>query len=244
MSEPEPTQTPKWSPLRPFDWLFKWIESHERESEKRFLTTLLAAIVCGVAGWAGKEIWGNWDYITSHLADGSKLFWNFMQFPIQLKLWIILIPLCLIFCGLWIAYGLRTKRAKQFKIDIKPESVLEGPTMRPMLKVRVTNMGSKVVWVERVGVLLEPRPTYPVGNPSAAITPDTSELIAHQKDFIVSIKEHGDLHIWQLPFDKKPHFLITTKDGDKYGKGYVLLTTGEKIDFEFILFPDSTWERL
>ncbi|HWH68198.1 MAG TPA: hypothetical protein VNT26_02380, partial [Candidatus Sulfotelmatobacter sp.] len=53
----------------------------------------------------------------------------------------------------------------------------------------------------------------------------------------------GGLYFWEIPLLQNPVFESFTKNGQRYGKGYITLTAGTKIEFEFYLVPDTEWER-
>jgi rubrerythrin len=65
-----------------------------------------------------------------------------------------------------------------------------------------------------------------------------------QKQAVVEIEGDDDMHEWQQVLNFMPHFEVHEREGERYGKGYVELTSGKQIEFEFLLLPDSAWSLL
>jgi 5-methylcytosine-specific restriction endonuclease McrA len=130
-------------------------------------------------------------------------------------------------------------------LQIKAEMVAKNSDKKEILLIiTVVNMGRRPTYVRSVTAMLEPREMSPPGNPSVKLTPTSSELIAYQKNPIVKIDSDGDMHVWQMPFKRKPDLKVFEKDGEPYGKGHVELTSGQRLDFEFLLLPESAWTFL
>jgi hypothetical protein len=113
-----------------------------------------------------------------------------------------------------------------------------------VLIVTVVNVGNRPVFVQHVRAVLNPQQLSVVGNPNIKMKADSSELTAHQQNQIVEIKPHGGIHIWQMPFPKKPDFQVIQKGGEQYGNGYVELTSEKKEKFTFLILPDEAWSFL
>ena len=77
-----------------------------------------------------------------------------------------------------------------------------------------------------------------------AIVPVSSELNIGQKQAVVNIEGDEDMHEWQQVLRFKPNFEVHEKEGERYGNGYIELTSGKKVEFEFLLLPDSAWDLL
>jgi hypothetical protein len=131
------------------------------------------------------------------------------------------------------------------KLQIKAEMVARNSGKREIaLIITVVNTGKRPTFVRSVTAILEPREMTPVGNPSIKLIPTSSELTAYQKKLIIKIESDGDMHVWQMPFCKKPDLKAFERDGERYGKGHVELTSGERLEYEFRLLPDSAWSFL
>jgi 5-methylcytosine-specific restriction endonuclease McrA len=130
-------------------------------------------------------------------------------------------------------------------LQIKAEMLARNSDKREILLIiTVVNMGRRPTYVRSVTAMLEPRELSYLGNPSIKLTPTSSELNAHQKNPIVKIDSDGDMHVWQMPFSRKPDLKAFERDGERYGKGHVELTSGQRLGFEFVLLPDSAWAFL
>ena len=131
------------------------------------------------------------------------------------------------------------------KLQIKAEMIARNSDKREILLIiSVVNMGRRSTFVRSVTAMLEPRAMSFVNSAVKLPPPDSSELNAFQKNPIVKIESDGDMHVWQMPFCKKPDLKAFDRDGERYGKGHVELTSGERLEYEFLLLPDSAWSFL
>jgi phage FluMu protein Com len=78
----------------------------------------------------------------------------------------------------------------------------------------------------------------------STIVPVSSELNIGQKQAVVTIEGDEDMHEWQQVLRFKPNFKVHEKEGERYGKGYIELTSGKRVEFEFLLLSDSAWDLL
>ena len=83
---------------------FKWIDRFESESTRRIIQNLITYFLWAIIVGTGLWIWAKRDWFASQ----SKSFWNILQYPIQLKLWIILIAA---FAITWRLFLRRQKQA-------------------------------------------------------------------------------------------------------------------------------------
>lgn len=113
-------------------------------------------------------------------------------------------------------------------------------TLHGLLTIKALNTGNKVAKIRRVAVLVAPE-RMTVGD--RTFIPDSSEFIIGQKQAVVQIEGDDGMHEWQQVLKFKPNFEVQEREGERYGKGYVELTSGKKIDFQFLLLPDSAWAR-
>jgi len=128
------------------------------------------------------------------------------------------------------------------KLEITSSLALEHTTtLHGLLTVKALNVGQKIARIRRVAILLNPTST---NFPGGTLTPVLSELNIGQKQAVVQIQGQEDMHEWQQVLNHKPDFLVHERDGDKYGNGYIELTSCKKIDFEFFLLPDEAWRGL
>lgn len=113
---------------------------------------------------------------------------------------------------------------------------------RIILKITVVNRGERIVRIKKVAVIGEATTLFLNGNRKMPLVSSESEFVAYQKEPVVEISPDDGIHIWQIFLPKRPNYLVHEKDGEKYGKGFVELTSEEKHDFEFLLLPNSTWD--
>lgn len=129
---------------------------------------------------------------------------------------------------------LKNEIAESSKIQISADLITENHGYeRRILKIRVVNNSNKVLRVEKVAAMLMPH-SIVVGG--VAIYSDTSEITAPQTSSPVEIKTDADVFTWQILVDNQPLLLVSNNNSDKFGKGYVLLTTGAKLPFEFFYY--------
>ena len=74
--------------------------------------------------------------------------------------------------------------------------------------------------------------------------PDSSELNLQMGSAIVELKPYGGAQTFPTPLNLNPHFQVRDKNGDEYGFGYLELTSGQKIEFEFLMLPSDAWDIL
>jgi hypothetical protein len=131
---------------------------------------------------------------------------------------------------------------RSVRLEVTASLSLESTdTRHGLLTIKALNSGTKVARIRRVAVLLAPLGQTMGGR---TLTPDSSELNIGQKQAVVQIEGDDDMHEWQQVLNFKPHFEVHERAGERYGKGYVELTSGEKLEFEFQLLPDSAWSLL
>jgi len=137
----------------------------------------------------------------------------------------------------------RTELEKRnVKLQVTASLSLESTdTRHGLLTINALNSGTKVARIRRVAVLLAPEGLRMGGG---TLTPVSSELNIGQKKAVVQIEGDDDMHEWQQVLKFKPPFEVHEKAGERYGKGYVELTSGGKLEFEFRLLPDSAWSLL
>jgi len=127
------------------------------------------------------------------------------------------------------------------KLEVTASLALENTdTRHGLLTIKALNLGSKVVRIRRVAVVLK-RDEPMKGS---ALVNVSSELNIGQKQTLVKIEGDEDMHEWQQILRFKPNFEVHEKEGERYGKGYVELTSGKRVEFEFLLLPDSAWDWL
>jgi|ERR1039457_2077016 hypothetical protein len=106
-------QPAKWSPFR----LFKWIDSHPSESRRRItqnlISGLVVATIVAVCGIIWNLAWTHKDILTKF----PKWFFDLLQSPIQLKLWILLLALIILFGVAWFVYWIRGKIKKIAELE-------------------------------------------------------------------------------------------------------------------------------
>ena len=144
-----------------------------------------------------------------------------------------------------------SRKKRELKENLNPDSprlkinaVLEArdtDKREIVLVIPVVNVGRRPVFVSRVAVILEPRETSVMGNPLIKFTPASSELTAHQKNATVKIEPDGDRHVWQIALPRPADFKVVERDGERYGSVHVELTSGDRVEREFLLLPDSAW---
>jgi hypothetical protein len=100
---------------------FRWIDKFESESTRRIIQNLITytlwAMLAGTAIW----IWAKRDWFTAQ----SKSFWNILQYPIQLKIWIIIIAVLAV---VWTLLSFRRNR------NSKSPSQSDGELQKKLLK--------------------------------------------------------------------------------------------------------------
>ncbi|HEV2695680.1 MAG TPA: hypothetical protein VG347_22505 [Verrucomicrobiae bacterium] len=120
MDDNDSTVTPKatkvgfsyawWTPFG----IFERIDNQQSETRRRItqnvIATVLAASILAVLGF----IWSHW----ATLAGGSKTFLNFLESPIQLKLWILLLVIMVGYVAGWCIYRIRFKSGVNVKVQL------------------------------------------------------------------------------------------------------------------------------
>lgn len=128
------------------------------------------------------------------------------------------------------------------KLEVTASLAIEHTdTRHGLLTIKALNSGTKVARIRRVAVLLVPE-AQTIGG--STLTPISSELNIGQKQAVVQIEGDDNMHEWQQVLKFRPHFEVHERAGERYGKGYVELTLGKKVEFEFLLLPDSAWSLL
>jgi hypothetical protein len=126
------------------------------------------------------------------------------------------------------------------KLEVTASLALEETdTRHGLLTIKALNLGSKVARIRRVAVPLKPEPIK-----GSALVPVSSELNIGQKQAVVKIEGDEDMHEWQQVLSFKPNFKVHEKEGERYGRGYIELTSGKRVEFEFLLLPDFAWEGI
>lgn len=132
--------------------------------------------------------------------------------------------------------------SSRVKLEVTASLAMEHTdTRHGLLTIRALNSGTKVARIRRVAVLLAPKALTMGGR---TLTPDSSELNIGQRKAVVQIEGDDDMHEWHQVLNFKPHFEVHEREGERYGKGYIELTSGKMVDFEFLLLPDSAWDTL
>jgi hypothetical protein len=131
------------------------------------------------------------------------------------------------------------------KIEITPEFSIENSIeKRGLLQVKVVNNGKRIARIIKVAVIVENKQQTIVGTTITIPAKGITELVAHQSQIVVDLKEDGGYHVWQFPFTQNPYFEQTPKDDEQYGIGYVELTSKKQITFEFLSPTESDWVAL
>ena len=112
-------------------------------------------------------------------------------------------------------------------------------TLHVLLTIKALNVGKRIVRIRRVAILLDS--TVPI---LEGVTVGLVELTIGQKRAVVEIEGDDGMHEWQQVLNANPHFRVHEKDGEKCGRGYIELTSGRHIEFDFPLLPDDTWSKL
>ena len=131
--------------------------------------------------------------------------------------------------------GLRVKATMELRSADKREI---------LLVINAVNLGSKIAFIKKVAVIIPSSTSTPVENPSIQFTPDTTELVAKQSPVVIEIKPDGGLYSWEIKLVQNLQYGIEEIEGDKCGKGYVELTSDEKVEFRYFTLPDSAWNLL
>jgi predicted nucleic acid-binding Zn-ribbon protein len=127
------------------------------------------------------------------------------------------------------------------KLEVTASLALENTdTRHGLLTIKALNSGTKVARIRRVAVVLMPDDLIK----GSTIVPVSSELNIGQKQAVVTIEGDEDMHEWQQVLRFKPNFKVHEKEGERYGKGYIELTSGKRVEFEFLLLSDSAWDLL
>lgn len=80
---------------------FKWIDKIQSESARKVIQGIITAAILGAAAYTYNNMFGlDGKWITA----GSKSILNFLQYPIQLKLWVIILEVIAV---LWLSFLLR-----------------------------------------------------------------------------------------------------------------------------------------
>lgn len=110
------------------------------------------------------------------------------------------------------------------------------------LTVNAVNNGPKPVYIKEVAIFTKPVPViHPNGQ---SLTPVEALVLMRSKQPVTKIEPDGGMEEWKLALTRQPDFLVHEKDGQRYGSGHAELTSGKRVDFTFILFPDALWNQL
>ncbi|HZR17579.1 MAG TPA: hypothetical protein VFE51_09655 [Verrucomicrobiae bacterium] len=169
--------------------------------------------------------------------------------------------------GILMKFGLE-KAASQIQkwgsLKIRATMVLHGGNHRQGLELQVTavNLGERPVRIKKVMVLLEKTPITENNMPPNLPPEVVTELLARLREAESKLVEcsvslfdgekdndsfelcpHGHDYTWSMAFANDVKFLSEKKRGREYGRGYVLLTSGKKINFKFSILHADQWER-
>ena len=122
-----------------------------------------------------------------------------------------------------------------------------------VLSVRAVNVGRRPVKIRQVLVSLSTEAApWPAGLPPEktaefkqmhAVHWVSSEryLFGARGEKALELSPDGGDYTWRTEIQKGVRFVSDTKQGEKYGKGQVVLTTGKKVPFNFLLLKDDQW---
>ena len=134
------------------------------------------------------------------------------------------------------------------KLNIDPHVEIipngSGKTAATII-IKVVNTGNKIARILRVvldGATINHSVLNGAGDPTIQLI--SSEMIAHQKGFMVEIQPHGGIHVWQITCVRDPNLKMEERDGDKYGSGYVEFTDNTKQVFNNLLLPHDILPKL
>ncbi len=118
-----------------------------------------------------------------------------------------------------------------------------------VLTIRAVNTGRTPVTISRVAALVSgsslPLP-HGISEEKAAELQKllvSSEISPTNKE-TVELAAHGGQHTWEMALTRRVDFTRSTKSGDALGTGYVMLTSGKKLFFDFPLLDDAAWEHI
>ncbi len=123
-----------------------------------------------------------------------------------------------------------------FGLKVTADITIAGAARVVRLSVKAVNAGLHPVNVEAARVLLENLTLPMPGHPSASVKTSLNEIILYQKPAVVEIKPHGGVHTWETIIGKDSRLKMSEKNGERYGNGYLKLTSGKKIEFQFLCF--------
>jgi hypothetical protein len=116
-----------------------------------------------------------------------------------------------------------------------------------LITVEVINTGKRSCSIKSVTAVLQPSTRTIVGSSLPPLIDSPEELdnllTAPQKG-IVEIKSDGASFTWIFNINVNPHLRPYTKDGESYGKGFIELTSGERLEYFFLMLPDDAWNFL
>jgi hypothetical protein len=116
------------SPLR----LIDWIDNHESETTRRIFQGI---IIIGIGSFA-TLIYQQRETLKTWLFSNSKSFLTFLQLPVQLQVWLILLAILGGFAGLWIFYsGNKKNKLPDFIDEIKAQEKIRPKTF-PLPPIR------------------------------------------------------------------------------------------------------------
>lgn len=134
------------------------------------------------------------------------------------------------------------------KLKINAEMIMQHTDRKDILiNVEVINTGKRPCFIKSVTAVLQPSTRTIVGStlPPLVDSPEEIDnlLTAPQKG-VVEIKPDGASFTWIFKINVNPHLRPYIKDGDTYGKGFVEVTSGERLEYFFLMLPDDAWNFL
>lgn len=128
-------------------------------------------------------------------------------------------------------------------------SIVHDQYVGVLLTITAVNVGKCPVTTSRVAVLLS-KSSAPL--PQGISEERAAEMRAHltaseispAANQVVELSSHGGQHQWEMALQHRLEFQAHTINGQTMGRGYVMLTSGRKLYFDFILLQDSVWESV
>jgi len=131
------------------------------------------------------------------------------------------------------------------KLQINAEMIMQHTDRKDILiNVEVINTGKRPSFIKSVTAVLQPSTRTIAGSslpPLVDSTEETANLLTAPQKGVVEIKPDGASFTWVFKINVNPHLRPYIKDGDTYGKGFVEITSGERLEFFFSVLPDDAW---
>jgi hypothetical protein len=127
-------------------------------------------------------------------------------------------------------------------------SVSGGPPMHMVLTISAANLGETPVSVQHIGVLLSKASMpFPQGISKELAAKLNESLVSSEisptNKAVVELPPHGGQHRWTMTRLEFPDF-EKFKDGEtEVGRGYLTMTSGRKIHFNFTLIDATVWRK-